>query len=440
MKKLLILLWASCFTSSVIAAECTFPTDAASGTEIKLEGFFGFQAGYSNQNKLTDESKYITDNKKKFAFYTDAAFSATIQQEISGLIAGAKIVLLTTNKPKTSVAYNGSHIYLETDYGKVELGAPYDAGAKMRITGYKVVAATGTSWSKYIKLDSPHMKYGGLKPDFDSSDNFYMESYSNSFNDMTNKTEAARKISYYTPKMNGFQFGISYTPDSSNTGGSRELNNLDMNDPHLCSKSKTGIKTIKLENGDTVWLNQNVKDAISAGISYRYEFLEDVAMQIAVTAEYAKPARKLLIYNVDKDNPKKKKIIDQRKLSDLKSYNVGAVLYYGNFSCAASYGSLGKSLTTPIYHKVGRNTEYYNGAIAYTQGPIKTSISYFKSSRYKNTIDTVSLGTEYLVTPGLLPYAEISYFQAKGRPVYLTDAPKAKTRGTVALIGARLKF
>lgn len=433
MKKLLTLLWISCCASTVIAATTSFPTDSASDTEIKLEGFFGFQAGYSNQNKLPKESKNITDNKKKLAFYTDAAFFVTVKQEFNGVIAGAKIVLLTTTKPKTSVAYNGSHIFLETDYGKVELGSPYDAGAKMRITGYKVVAATGTSWNKYIKLDSEHMKYAGLKPDFDSLDNFYLESFSNGFDDMTSKTEAARKVSYYTPTINGFQFGISYTPDSANTGGNRDLNNLDMRDEHLCSKSNTGRKTINLVNG-VVLLNQNVKDAISAGISYQYEFLQDVAMQVAVTAEYAKPARKLLI--LDKD----KKIITESKLSNLKSYNVGAVLSYGNFSCAASYGSLGKSLTSADYHKVGRITEYYNGAIAYTQGPIKTSISYFKSSRYKNTIDAVSLGTEYLVTPGLLPYAEISYFKAKGRPVYLPDAPKAKTRGTVALIGARLKF
>lgn len=204
----------------------------------------------------------------------------------------------------------------------------------------------------------------------------------------------------------------------------------------MTSKSKTGIKTINLVNGNVILLNQNVKDAISAGISYQHEFLEDVAMQLSVTAEYAKPARKLLIL----ENEQTKKVVIESKLSNLKSYNIGAVLSYGNFSCAASYGSLGKSLTTPEYHKVSRITEYYNGAVAYTQGPIKTSLSYFKSSRYKNTIDTVSLGTEYLVTPGLLPYAEISYFRAKGRPVYLTDAPKAKTRGTVALIGARLKF
>ncbi|WP_375327223.1 porin [Candidatus Tisiphia endosymbiont of Nemotelus uliginosus] len=438
MKKLLMLLGISCLTSTVVA-DCSFPTDAASDTEIKLEGFFGFQAGYSNQNKLQGLSKNITDNKKRLAFFTEAAFSATIRQELNNVVAGAKIVLMPTSKVKTGVSANGSHLFLETDYGKVELGSPHDASAKMRVTGYKVVAATGTNWNKYIQLDSPHMMYKGLKPDFDTSDNFYMESFSNGFNDMNMKTEAARKVSYYTPKMEGFQFGISYTPDSANTGGNSDLKNLDIKDKNFSSKSKTGIKTIELgvlENNNVIVLNQNVKDAVSAGISYQRELLDDVAMQVAVTGEFAKPARKLLRLDNDKD----KNILSQSKLSNLKAYNIGAVLSYGNFSCGASYGSLGKSLTSAEYHKVGRVTEYYNGAVAYTQGPIKTSLSYFRSLRYKNTTDAVSLGTEYLITPGMLPYAEISYFQAKGKPVYLVDAPKAKTRGTVALIGAKLKF
>jgi hypothetical protein len=42
--------------------------------------------------------------------------------------------------------------------------------------------------------------------------------------------------------------------------------------------------------------------------------------------------------------------------------------------------------------------------------------------------------------PGLLPYAEVAYFQAKGRPVYYPEAQKKKIKGTIAIIGARLKF
>ncbi|XVN42938.1 MAG: porin [Candidatus Rickettsia vulgarisii] len=433
-KKLLTILCISCITGTALAEDNNFKKG---DTEIKLEGFYGFQAGYSTQNHLTGLGKYITDNKKRFALYSEAAFYLTAQQELNGMTVGAKLVLLPTTKPKTSVSYNGSHIFLETDYGKVEIGSPHDAQAKMRVTGYNVVAASGTNWSRYINLDSEHMSYQKVKPEFDTSDRFYMESFANRFDDMSEKTEPSRKISYYTPKMKGFQFGISYTPDSANAGGNRSLNYLDKTvTDRRFTLSKTGIDTVTLADGTIAIINLNVKDAFSAGISYEHELSDDLAIKIAATGEFAKAARSFLII----DDKTKRNVLQRSKISNLRAYNVGGVLTYGNFSCAASYGSLGKSLTTPEYHKNGRKTEFYNGAVAYKQGPIKTSLSYFKSLRYKNKVDTVALGTECILTPGLVPYAEIAYVKAKGRPVHYPEAPKKSTKGTVAIVGARLKF
>ncbi len=449
MKKLVILFLTLGYTSVSFAeiktnqpeTKITPSVIAAANTEIKLEGFFEYQAGFADQNHLTGLAASITDNKKHTAFYTEAAFSATIRQQMGEVIGGAKIVLLPTTKPKTSVGYNGSHIFLETDYGKVELGSPADAAAKMRIMGGKVTAGS-TAWNKYIVFTSDYLKYNLVTPDFDSSDNFYMSSFTNRFDDMTEKTESARKVSYYTPKIEGFRFGISYIPDTSNTGGNRSLNNLSNNGPYIgISKSNTGIARVILPGNQLAVINQNVKDAFSAGLTYDKAISDDLAIQVSLTGEYGKPARNLkLVQMSSSTSTGPGKVIENYKLSDLKAYNLGAVLSYGGFSFGASYGSMGKSLTTPSYHKTGRDTNYYNGAVAYGQGPIKTSISYFKSSRYKNTVDSVSLGTEYLVTPGLLPYAEVACFQAKGKPVYYPEAPNKKTRGTVAILGAKIKF
>lgn len=438
MKKLMILLLASCSASAALAETKITPTPTVTGdTEIKLEGYFNFQAGYGNQTKVKGVAANITDNKKNTAFYTEASFSATVRQQIGDVVGGVKLILLPTTKPKTSTSYNGSHIFIETEYGKVEVGSPADASAKLRITGDKVIAGNG-SWNRYIILNSDDMKYNKVKPDFDTSENFYISSFTNNLDDMVEKTESARKVSYFTPKMEGFTFGISYIPDSANTGGNRNLNNWIDNGPILVEKSRTGIQRILLPGDQLAVINQNVKDAFSGGITYEKALSDDLAIQVALTGEYGKPARDYRLLNVK--NRQDVQVAETHKLSDLKAYNLGAMLSYGNFSCSGSYGSLGKSLTTPAYHKVGRDTEYYSGALAYSQGPIKTSISYFKSYRYKNTIDAVTVGTEYLVVPGLLPYAEISSFQAKGKPVYYPDAPNKKTRGTVGIIGAKIKF
>lgn len=441
MKKLVIILLTAFSASISLAEDKAKPTSypVVAGTEIKLEGFFDFQAGYGKQTHVKGNAAYITDNMRNTAFYTEAAFFATVKHQIGDVIGGVKLVLTPTTRPKTSTGYNGSHVFIETGYGKVEVGSPADASAKMRVTGYKVVAASGTSWNKYIVLNSDYIKYNGVKPDFDTSDNFYMSTFTNNFDDMSDKAEPARKVSYYTPNLEGFRFGISYTPDSSNTGGNRNLNNLTTQGQVTgVTKSRTGIQWVVLPNNQLAIINQNVKNAFSGGISYDKEISDELAIQLSLTGEYGKAARDFKLIN--NQNTPQASLALQSKLSDLKAYNLGTVLSYGNFSFAASYGSLGKSLTTPAYHKVGRKTEYYNGAVAYGQGPIKTSVSYFRSSRYKNTVDAVSVGTEYLVIPGLSPYAEVSCFQAKGKPVYYPEAPNKKTKGTVGIIGTKIKF
>ncbi|ADE29580.1 porin [Rickettsia prowazekii] len=440
MKKLLLAASIVYFASACLAEEKTTPFLSNSDTKIKLEGFYLFESGYIKQNHLILFDKNVTDNRKKLGFYTEVAFAATITKTINDVIAGAKIVLQPTTKAKTAASYNGSHIFIETSYGKVELGSPVDASAKLRVTGNKVTAGTG-GWYRYALLDGQYMRYNGLKPDFDTNVNFYLESYSNSFDQINEKTEKARRLNFFTPKMKGFQAGISYTPDTANTGGNKNINNLTLQSSgrNGISVSRTGIKTFALGNGETMTINQNIRDAFSAGLTYEHAISEDADLKLSMTGEYGKPARRLIHSKVD-GTTKTIEVLNTYKLSNLKAYNLGAVFTYGNFSCGASYSNLGKSLTSKEYYKVGRNTYYYNGAVAYGQGPIKTSLAYLKASRYKNTVNAVSLATEYKIMPGLLPYAEISHFQAKGKPVYYPEAPSKTTRGTVGLIGTKLKF
>ena len=51
-----------------------------------------------------------------------------------------------------------------------------------------------------------------------------------------------------------------------------------------------------------------------------------------------------------------------------------------------------------------------------------------------NKFEVLSIGTEYTVAPGLMPYAEISFFKTK----YNTSP--ANNRGSVLLVGTKLTF
>ncbi len=409
-----------------------------SGTEIKLDGLYVFQAGATNQKLSID--KNLSDNVKGFAFFTEAHLSVAVAQEAdNGIIAGGKFVIITTTMIKTSPSCNGTHVFIETNFGKIELGSPHDAASKMRITAYNAMVAGGGSWGKYGRVASADMQHEQSLPEFDSSGGFYIDSFTAKFSNISDKTEPSRKISYYTPKMQGFQFGISYIPDTGNFGTS-PINNLDKTG--RCHNS-TAVSTYSVKNGTATesWaINRHLRNAISVGASYDYQISDDVAVKVAATAEYGKPIRGITVTTTNTDATAPAVPTVNYKLTDLNSYNIGALVTHGNFSYAASYGSLGNSLTSAEFHKVGRNTCFYNGAISYGQGPIKTSLSYFNSVKYKNTLHSITLGTEYQITKGVLPYVELGYFRAKGRPVHYRDAAAKKTSGAVALIGTKLKF
>ena len=416
-----------------------------SDLKVKLSGYGHFQGGYRNQNHLGAD-KNVSANRKSFAFFNDAALFTDISNNVNDVTYGGKIVLVPTAKRKGSASYNGSHIYLESSYGRIEAGSPIDAASNMLIDSSEIASATGGDWDRYAKFDSADLKQGyDFGPSFATFGEFFLDNkLVSAVENRPYSNEPGRRISYYTPKFDfgkgaKIQMGISYTPDSSNTGA---------DDP---TKNSTRVEIKKIgRNGvatnEYFKFDQSVKDAISGGVVLEQNISDGVDLKLALTGEYGKASNAKKMNNTNdspdplKDTSDAQKELGTYKLKDLKTYNIGAILNAGNFSYAASFGSLGKSLTTPEFHKAGRETTYYTGGVAYKQGPFTTSLTYFRSDQYKNTVDCVTIGTDYKLAPGFKPYAEISGFSLKGKPEYDRNLKKKKTRGTVALIGAKLSL
>ena len=418
-----------------------------SDLKVKLSGYGHFQGGYRNQNHLGD-NKNVSANRKSFAFFNDAALFADISNKVNDVTYGGKIVLVPTAKRKGSTTYNGSHIYLESSYGRIEAGSPIDAASNMLIDSSEIASATGGDWDRYAKFDSTDLKQRyDFGPSFATFGEFFLDSkLVSAVENRPYSNEPGRRISYYTPKFdfgNGakIQMGISYTPDSSNTGADDPTKN----------STRVEIKKLKREGVDTdpnhyFKFDQSIKDAISGGVVLEQNISDGVDLKLALTGEYGKASNAKKMDNTNNSSDPLKADSNSQvelgtyKLKDLKTYNIGAILNAGNFSYAASFGSLGKSLTTSEFHKVGRETTYYTGGVAYKQGPFTTSLTYFRSDQYKNTVDCVTIGTDYKLAPGFKPYAEISGFSLKGKPEYDPNLKKKKTRGTIALIGAKLSL
>lgn len=405
-----------------------------SSLKVKLSGFAHFQAGFRNQNGLAQDEKNVSSNRRDFAFYNDAAMVVEASNDINGVDYGAKIILVPTAKRKGAPGYNGSHIFMESDFGRFEGGSPISASTNMTIDSGEITSASG-DWDRYVKLNSAAMTYNGLAPSFATYSEYFLDDKLST--DLPNRaysSEPARSISYYTPnykltETTKVQVGLTYTPDSSNTGA-------DSPDKQASGSYKKNVSVAaagKEDADDRFEIDRTVKDTFSGGVALEQNISDGVDFKIALTGEYGKAAGKAKQFGNNV-------LIGTHRLSNLKTYNIGAVLNVGSFSYAGSYGSLGKSLTTSAFNKTGLKTDYYTGAVAYKQGPFSTSISYFKSSAFKNTAEVITVGTDYKMAPGIKPYVEVSGFTLKGRPEYFPEAPKKKSRGTVALIGAKFSL
>ncbi len=242
--------------------------------------------------------------------------------------------------------------------------------------------------------------------------------------------EDATKINYYSPRLAGFQLGLSYAPDSANNG--------------FTANTARDVDLIRIEN------------IFSFGLNYVQNF-DNLGLAIALTGEKGKT------------NNSKSSAGTQRE--DLAAYDISATLDYFGFSFGASYGSWGKSLQpkSGIYscdydvsqnlssqncrsdEKGFSNPYYYTAGIAYEFGPIGASFTGLRSEFQRNIYQSVSLGFDYKLTKSLMPYFEVTKFafksnQPKAADISNQDAIASNQRqikdnqGYVFLAGILLSF
>jgi len=423
-KKASVILLAGLLASSTALAGDPLPV--VSDLNIKLGAYAAFESGFSNQGKLKGTEKNISANKRGFAFYNDTALFAAISNTTDDITYGAKIILVPTVKRKVNKDYNGSYVFLEHEFGRIEAGSPIPVAKNMMVSD-------GSIPTKYIKTGIDYLKQSTKAvPSFLTSEGAFLgDQIIASMDSATYSSEPPRTINYYTPKFDltdssKIRLGISYTPDSANTGVEKPSDKSDG-----IKKYAVGEATI-----DRFEIDRSVKDALTGGIVLEQKLTEEAELKLALTGEYGKSAGKIKKFaNKDDKNPL------AYKLSDLKSYNIGAELKIGDFKYNACYSSFGKSLTTKELHKGNRKSQYYNVGIAYTYNKATTtSLSYFASEQFKNKVNSVKLAVSHILAPGLKPYAEIHAYTLKGKPEFYPNLKARKVKGTVALVGVKLSL
>jgi len=291
----------------------------------------------------------------------------------------------------------GYFIIKNKGLGSIEYGRKGLVSQDMLINTSKICAAAGGvsgDWTNYANLRGEHKKSDGAGYDKDIvfwvKPNIYSD-----YNGLKCKSGTS-VISYISPEIYNFQFGLSYVP--------RE-NNL------------------------------HYSNLIGAGLSYKGSLSEDISFTAAATGEFARQNytdEKECLSNPDCNN-------------QLRHWNFGVNVKSFNLNYVFSYGNGGNSgRRVNVVSGKGekgevKNTYYINAGIAYHSDASKLSFTYFTSGREiagsgTNELSSYAVSLEYPLFMGTSYYFDAIKFYTKEPKVQNNNS------GYVFLAGLKLNF
>ncbi|MDP4708984.1 MAG: porin, partial [Rickettsiaceae bacterium] len=363
---------------------CTISSAFALDNIVKISAVMEVQGAHYDNNGKAEQQELSVHQKKYGLFSTGNLLVDYALESDSGLKYGFNLGIEQTTRNNRGTPLS---IYIESSYGRIEAGSGQTAAQKMRITGYTASCAAGGGWDMYVQ-SSPKQGADVLVP---YVTNFC--SFLDSKARTSRKTDYARSITYFTPKLGSkdhtLQLGVTYIPDNSNAGHG-DVSDQNLHSPVAASQYKFAMK-----------------DGLSYGAVYAGKLSDLLSAKLAFVGERGKP----IAFN-KKDSSKA-----NVKFKDLNTYNIGAEVTYDKLSVAGSYMDYNKSLTNAEIDKLGRNTGIYSAGMKYNfqGGKYIASLNYFYSNHQKNKLDATSAGIDYLITKGIKTYAQLTYYKTKGR-------------------------
>lgn len=374
---------------------------SAGGLTVMIGGFVDSQVG------IRDEETAVAGATNRDEFInTESEIHVTVAGSAEDFDYGAVVELESTinGDPETGDSDSDkTYIFVEgDDFGRVELGNNSATSNTMEIDASNIARATGGiegDWWRYVTLPSTGLttsNVAGTPGTFSVEPNLF---FGNDGATGAGSVDGdAGKITYYTPNFSGFQFGISYVPDSDNRGF---LSNT--------SKVNTGA----------------YEDVFTAGLSYETD-VDGIGIGIAAVTEKG-----------DAEVPA------GTAREDLEAYSVGAKVDFGGFSIAGNYGDRGDTGQAST-SATKQDNRYYSIGAAFENGPYGISVTYLDSETPNSAaapsaqLDTEAwvVGADYQMAPGFTPYIEAAFFEFDDNDGTTTD----DNEGSVVLLGAELSF
>lgn len=376
----------------------------AAGPTVTIGGSIDAQVGVASQDSAYEAST----NEAVFTRDTHTQTNTEIHVKVdgrtdSGLGYGARIELeADVNQDDDASANNNSErgfIYVESALGRVEAGATGSASDALQVDASTLARATGgINGDFYDYLDLDGNSTGSTNPiPFAILPSLPTASALGSLdNSGINRTEiaTANKISYYSPRVAGFQAGVSYTPDLQERGTSNGW------------------------SGSNGTAQQSIEDVWNLGLNYQGQY-DEIGVEAAVTYEQGDA--------------------ESATRDDLKAYNLGANV---NFMGVTVGGSWAQADEFGVTSTQNAEAEIWTLGAAYEFGPFAASVTYLESEvengvalNQDSEFNNLVLGADYQLAPGLVPYVEVAFFDTDDNSAATTD-----NDGSLVIVGTELTF
>ena len=402
-KKIIVLSVASLLTSTALSDVRLYKTD--SGFTVDVGAELMFEAGSRAQKKA---QLPISANNDNIGFNSNAAVHLSVQKEHQADWKSGLQIGMAANEESSSPV--GAHYldrtYLWTEhakFGRAEAGSNVSAANEMIIK-----ADAGGGWESYTSLNN---NTGIASSNFLTSAKLVLKE--KDF-ETFGSHERSRKITYYTPKYNGFQYGISYIPDVTNNGSAIDMPNLNPSD-------------------------RRESNAVATGLTWEKAIASKQSVEVALVGEVARVERS----PVDKAN--------HRSYHNSTAVSIGGIYTYDKLAFTTSYGN---HWATQI-QKIPAHIPYIYfitlGASYKVTEKTKLDSSVLFSEKYNNPMIVGAISAEYKLAPGLMPYANIVYFNMRQKNTYVSPSTttggtstisslKDHNDGVVFILGTKLKF
>lgn len=304
---------------------------------VSLGGEFRFNVGFADQDVSAGRGR-------GYAFSVDESEIKIRAKNTAdnGLEYGVSIDL-NAAAADTSAA-DEAYAFIDSNWGRVEMGDQDDASDRMALHAYNILVGRQGGDG-----DAPdYIQFGGRTISAQGFDS----------------TSDDTKLTYFSPRLAGFQLGVSLTPDSGVNSGTAGLTDTD-NDG-------------------------NFENVFGLGATWEGK-LDELEIAVGLVGEFG-----------DSEDA-----LGGDTEGEIESVGVGANVTYAGFSFGAFYADLAEKGLSEANRTAGRDAGfYYDLGVSYTTGLWGVSLGYFASTvsnttgRADSDVELISLDVAYDVAPG----------------------------------------